>query len=134
MICLPRATFFKEFLKRFYLFTCRKRGREGERLGIINVWLVLVCPPLGTRPTTHACALTGNRTGGPLGSQASTQSPEPHHPGFPRANIRFSQMQSMKAACQLRKTKPSLLRPGRFYCYTVLSNFLRTERAIFTLC
>ena len=29
----------------------------------INVWLSLVCPVLGTWPTTQACAQTGNRTG-----------------------------------------------------------------------
>ena len=30
------------------------------------MWLSLVCPLLGTWPTTQACALTGNRTGDPL--------------------------------------------------------------------
>ena len=37
----------------------------GERETNINVWLPLTCPPLGTRPATQACALTGNRTGNP---------------------------------------------------------------------
>ena len=32
----------------------------------INVWLPLMCPLLGTWPTTQASALTGNRTGDPL--------------------------------------------------------------------
>ena len=39
---------------------------EGERERNINVWLLLMCPLLGTWPTTQACALTGNRTGDPL--------------------------------------------------------------------
>ena len=46
-----------------YLF---RGGREGEREGNISVWLPLMCPPLGTWPTTPACAPTGNRTGDPL--------------------------------------------------------------------
>ena len=58
-------SFFFFFL-RFYLFIFRERGREGEREGNINMWLPLVCPPLGTRPATQACALTGNQTGDPL--------------------------------------------------------------------
>ena len=32
-------------------------------------------------PTTQACALTGNWTGDPSGSQAGVQSTEPHQPG-----------------------------------------------------
>ena len=32
----------------------------------INVWLLLVCPTLGTWPETKACALPGNRTSNPL--------------------------------------------------------------------
>ena len=49
---------------RFYLFIFRERRREGERETLmceryINR-LPLTCPQLGTRPTTQACALTGN--------------------------------------------------------------------------
>ena len=36
----------------------------GERNN--NVWLPLVCPLLGTWPTTQACALTGNQTNDPF--------------------------------------------------------------------
>ena len=57
---------FLFFKKRFYLFLFRVRGREKERERNINVWLSLTCPLLGTWPTTQACVLTGNRTGGPL--------------------------------------------------------------------
>ena len=49
--------FFKDFI---YLFL--KKGREEEREGNISVWLPFVRPLLGTWPTTHACALTGNGT------------------------------------------------------------------------
>ena len=41
----------------------------------------LSCTLLGTWPTTQACALTGNRTGDPLGYRPDTQSTEPHQPG-----------------------------------------------------
>ena len=54
------------FLKRFYLFTFRQRGREGEREGNISVWLPLRRPLLGTWPATQTCSLTGDQTGNPL--------------------------------------------------------------------
>ena len=53
--------FFKDFLNLFL-----KKGREKERERNSNVWLLLVCPLVGTWSTTQACALTGNRTGDPL--------------------------------------------------------------------
>ena len=40
--------------------------REKERVRNISVWLPLMWPPLGTRPATHAGALTGNPTSDPL--------------------------------------------------------------------
>ena len=52
--------FFKDFI---YLFLERGEGREKERERNINVWLLLMWPPLRTWPTIQACALTGNRTG-----------------------------------------------------------------------
>ena len=55
------------FLKRFYLFILQRgEGREKEKGRNINVWLPLMCPLSGTRPTTQACVLTGNHTGDPL--------------------------------------------------------------------
>ena len=51
---------------RFYLVLERGEGREKERERNINVWLPLTWPPLGTWPTTQACALTGNPTSNPL--------------------------------------------------------------------
>ena len=49
------------FFKRFYLFIFREKGREEkEREKNINVWLLLMCPLVGTWPATQACVLTGN--------------------------------------------------------------------------
>ena len=53
---------------RFYLFIFRERRRRKEkgRERNISVWLPLICPLLGTWPTTQACVLTENRTCAPL--------------------------------------------------------------------
>ena len=48
-------SFFKKKILFIYV-----RGREHEREGNINVWLPLTRPQLATKPTTQACALTGN--------------------------------------------------------------------------
>ena len=54
-------------LKKKILFIFREgEGREKDRERNINVWLPLACPPLGTWPTTQACALTWIRTCDPL--------------------------------------------------------------------
>ena len=51
----------------YYLFFLeREEGREKERERNSNVWLLLKLPGLQTKPTTQACALTGNQTGDPL--------------------------------------------------------------------
>ena len=55
--------FFKDFI---YPFLQRGEGKEKERERNINVWLPLMCPLLGTWPTTQACGPTGNQTGNPL--------------------------------------------------------------------
>ena len=51
------------FLKDFYVFILREWEREGERVGEKHgsTDSPMACP--GTKPTTQACALTGNRTG-----------------------------------------------------------------------
>ena len=60
-------------------------GREEGR-GNIGKWLPLTCPQLGTRITTQACALDWEWNRRPFGSQANTQSTEPHQP---RLNVHF---------------------------------------------
>ena len=55
--------FFKDFI---YLFLERGERKDEEWGRNINVWLPLMWPPLGTWPTTQACALTGNWTSDPL--------------------------------------------------------------------
>ena len=45
---------------RFYLFTFRERGREGEK----HQYVVASYSPYW--PSTQACALTGNQTSNPL--------------------------------------------------------------------
>ena len=58
---------FFHIFKRFYLFTFRERGgREEKRERNISVRLPLIRPLLGTSLATQACALTRNRTCGPL--------------------------------------------------------------------
>ena len=64
LLCFPEIfLFFKDFI---YLFLERGEGREKVTERNINVWLPLVCPLLGTWAATQVCALTGNRTQGPL--------------------------------------------------------------------
>ena len=55
---------FYYFLKILfiYLFLDWGEGKEKERERSISVWLPLTRSPLGTWPTTQACALTGNWT------------------------------------------------------------------------
>ena len=50
------------FLNDFYLFLERAEAKErGEGMRKRNIeGLLLAHPQLGTRPTTQACALTGN--------------------------------------------------------------------------
>ena len=55
--------FFKNFT---YLFLERGEEKEKEKERNITVCLPLVCPLLGTWPSTQACALTGNGTSDPL--------------------------------------------------------------------
>ena len=62
---------FYTFLKRFYLFIFRERGKEGEREREKHQGVVAShVPPRGDLArnpgATQACALTGNRTGDPL--------------------------------------------------------------------
>ena len=58
--CYSQANLF--FFNFIYLFLENREGKEKERERNINVWLPLTGPPLGTWPTTQACALTGSRS------------------------------------------------------------------------
>ena len=81
-------------------------------------------PPMGTRPTTQACALTGNRTGDPLvcrlvlNSLSHTQllSPEasalPHHPSsFPCPGLSQGPLAAIALASGLFQLLTQGLRP-----------------------
>ena len=74
---LPHFKIYIYIFKYFiYLFLERREGREKDRdrnsnvkkkkKRNSNVWLLLVFPQLGTWPSAHACALTGNETSDPL--------------------------------------------------------------------
>ena len=64
-----------------YLFLKKGEGREKEIEKNINVCLPLMCPQPGTWHATQACARDWESNWWPFGSQAGTQSTEPHHPG-----------------------------------------------------
>ena len=82
---IPKASIL--FLKDFtYLFL--ETGREGERERNISVWLPVARLLLGTGPTTQAYSLLGIQPQ-PLGSQAGTQSTQPHQPG-PEVSIQIA--------------------------------------------
>ena len=59
-----KKIYFKDYL--FIFFLERGEGKEKEKERNINVWFTSHIPPMGTWPTTQACALTGNRTSDPL--------------------------------------------------------------------
>ena len=52
----------KEWLFKDFIYFSRGEGKEKKRERDINVWLPLARPLLGTKTTTQACVLTGNRT------------------------------------------------------------------------
>ena len=77
-IYVSSSTLLMLFVKIFYLFIFRERGREGEKHQCVVASHApptadLACTP-GMRPDWE----TNQR---PLGSQAGTQSTEPHQPG-----------------------------------------------------
>ena len=79
---LKCSLFFFFFIYRFYLFIFRERGREGEREGEKHQCVVASC----VAPTRDLACNPGmcpdrELIWWPFGSQASTQSTEPHWPG-----------------------------------------------------
>ena len=54
------------FFKILFIYLFLEKRREGERKGERHQCVVVSRGPLGTWPTTQACALTGNQTSDPL--------------------------------------------------------------------
>ena len=87
---LPQSIFLNNcketlnlFIKYFiYLFVERGEGREKERERNINLWLPLLRPLLETWPRNPAMCPDCESNRWPFGSQAGTQSNEPHQPGL----------------------------------------------------
>ena len=71
--------FFKDVI---YLFLSRGEGREKERERNINVWLPLMHPPTGDLARNPGMCPDWQSNQWPFGSQAGTQSTEPHQPGL----------------------------------------------------
>ena len=65
------------FFKRFYLFIFRGEGREKEERNI-DVWEIRT--PTGDLTRNPGLGPDGESNQRPFGSQASTQSTEPHQP------------------------------------------------------
>ena len=57
-------------------------GREGERERNISVWLPLPAPPTGDLARNPGMCPDWELNWQPFGSQAGTQSTEPHQPGL----------------------------------------------------
>ena len=79
IICL--SSFFK---KRFYLFIFRERGQEGKREGEKHQCVVASrTTPTGDLAHNPGMCPDWESSPRPFGSQAGTQSTEPHQPGLP---------------------------------------------------
>ena len=71
------------FLKRFYLFIFREKGREGEREGEKHQYVVAShTPPNGDLARNPGMCPDWELNQQPFGLQAGTQSTEPHQPGL----------------------------------------------------
>ena len=69
------------FFKGIYLFLEREEGRVKKMGRNIHVWLPLVCPPTGELTRIPSMCPEWELNQRPFGSQAGTQSTEPHQPG-----------------------------------------------------
>ena len=75
--------FFFSFFLRFYLFTCRERGREGEREGEKHHCVVASrAPRTGDLSLNPGVCPDWESKRRPFGSQAGTQATEPQQPGL----------------------------------------------------
>ena len=78
-----RWVFFFNFLKRFYLFLLRERGREGEREGEKHQCVVAShVPPTGDVACNPGMCTDWESNWQPFDLQAGTQSTEPQQPGL----------------------------------------------------
>ena len=78
------------FFPRFYLFIFRERGREGEREGKKHQSVVASCaPPAGGLAHNPGMCPDWELSWQPFGSQAGTQSTEPHQPGQKHLTFEF---------------------------------------------
>ena len=78
------------FLRISFFLSFQREGKEKERERSLIVWLPLTCPLMGTWPATQACALDWDSNQWPFGSQAGTQSTDPHQPGLQMLIFCFS--------------------------------------------
>ena len=81
--CLPDPSITGVFFLRFYLFIFRERGREGEREGEKYQCVAASrAPPTGDLACNPGVCPDWESNLERFGSQASTQSTEPHQPGL----------------------------------------------------
>ena len=74
------------FFLRFYLFIFREREREGGKEGGKHLWVVASwAPPAGDLAQNPGMCPDWESNWQLCGSQASTQSTEPHQPGPQKA-------------------------------------------------
>ena len=78
---LSQPSVFGFFFLRFYLYTFREMGREGE--GEKHQSVASHTPPTGDLAWNPSMWPDWESNQWPFGSQASTQSTEPHQPGLP---------------------------------------------------
>ena len=72
----------KKKILLIYLFLQREEGKEKGRERNINVWLPLTCPPTGDLARKPSMCSDWDSNQQAFGSQAYTQSTEPHQPGL----------------------------------------------------
>ena len=82
---------FWDFFVRFYLFTFRERGREGEKHRCVRDQLSLM-PPSGDLARNPGMCPDWESNQRPVSVQAGTQSIEPHQPGHLRGYFNHVQL------------------------------------------
>ena len=71
------------FVKKYFLNLFLERGRQGEREGEKHKYVVACCtPPTGNLAHNPGMCPDWESNRQPFGSQAGTQSTEPHQPGL----------------------------------------------------